>query len=217
MLRTGDKSIEKFWLESRDAKKMLEYVPTIAKKKPHLTTDRKMRLFTVACSRTVDSTPDFYRAINQLELSADLDPYASSSLIDRFFHPDWDISTLVGWAAKGVEEAPNFLRDIVGNPFQSQPRWCDVGGGGYTPAFSFYLSEHCTPLHQQIKDMVKRIYDEKDFSAMTILADLIEDTGYINPLGSDQDQWHVRIVEHLRAPVTHVRGCWALDLLRGQE
>jgi hypothetical protein len=52
------------------------------------------------------------------------------------------------------------------------------------------------------------IYDDLAFDRMPILADALQDAG------CDSDD----ILNHLRDPnATHVRGCWALDLLLGKE
>ena len=52
------------------------------------------------------------------------------------------------------------------------------------------------------------MYESRDFSAMPILADALQDAG------CDNDD----ILNHLRdATATHVRGCWALDLVLGKE
>jgi hypothetical protein len=51
-----------------------------------------------------------------------------------------------------------------------------------------------------------RMYDDRDFAAMPILADALEEAGCDN-----QD-----ILAHCRAPGEHVRGCWVVDLVLGK-
>jgi len=52
------------------------------------------------------------------------------------------------------------------------------------------------------------IYDERAFDRMPFLADALQEAG------CDNDD----ILNHLRDPnATHVRGCWALDLVLGKE
>jgi hypothetical protein len=53
--------------------------------------------------------------------------------------------------------------------------------------------------------LAQAIYDEKAFDRLPILADALEDAGC-----SDRT-----ILDHLRSPGPHVRGCWAVDLLLG--
>lgn len=48
-----------------------------------------------------------------------------------------------------------------------------------------------------------QMYDSRDFSAMPILADALQDAG------CDSDA----ILNHCREPGTHVRGCWVVDLV----
>lgn len=56
-------------------------------------------------------------------------------------------------------------------------------------------------INQLIHDMVKRIIDEKDYEAMPVLADAMEDQGNIDP----------RIIAHCRKK-NHYRGCWVLEM-----
>ena len=51
------------------------------------------------------------------------------------------------------------------------------------------------------------MYESRDFSAMPILADALQDAG------CDNDD----ILNHCRDPVRHVRGCWVVDLVLGKE
>ncbi len=49
----------------------------------------------------------------------------------------------------------------------------------------------------------RAIYEGRRFGELPLLADMLEDAGCIDPL----------ILEHLRGPGPHDRGCWAVDLL----
>jgi len=51
------------------------------------------------------------------------------------------------------------------------------------------------------------MYEAREFSAMPILADALQDAGCDN-----ED-----VLSHCREPGTHVRGCWVVDLLLGRE
>jgi len=56
--------------------------------------------------------------------------------------------------------------------------------------------------------LAQGIYDERAFDRLPILADALQETG------CDSDD----LLNHLRDPnATHVRGCWALDLVLGKE
>ena len=55
--------------------------------------------------------------------------------------------------------------------------------------------------------LARTMYDSRDFSAMPILADALQDAGCDN----------ADILAHCRSDGPHVRGCWVLDLLLGKE
>jgi hypothetical protein len=55
--------------------------------------------------------------------------------------------------------------------------------------------------------LAKQMYDSRDFSAMPILADALQDAGCE----------HVDVLTHCRdAKGVHVRGCWVVDLVLGK-
>jgi hypothetical protein len=87
----------------------------------------------------------------------------------------------------GARDQARLLRDILGNPFRPaklDAAWLDWQGG-LVPA------------------LARRIYDERDFTGLAILADALEDAGC-----DDAD-----VLSHCRSGDDHVRGCWALDLI----
>jgi hypothetical protein len=81
------------------------------------------------------------------------------------------------------------IRDIFGNPFRSIP---------FDPTWrtdtAIALARH--------------MYDTRDFSAMPILADALQDAGCE----------HEDILNHCRdEKQVHVRGCWVVDLVLGKN
>ena len=90
------------------------------------------------------------------------------------------------WHRRTEEESSaqcNLLRDIFGNPFRPvtfSPEWRT--GTALT--------------------LAQQMYDSRDFSAMPILADALQDAGCAS----------ADILDHCRQPGVHVRGCWVLDL-----
>jgi hypothetical protein len=54
--------------------------------------------------------------------------------------------------------------------------------------------------------LARRIYLERDFDALPVLGDALEDAGCYDPA----------ILDHCRRPGPHWRGCWVLDLLLGE-
>jgi hypothetical protein len=83
----------------------------------------------------------------------------------------------------------NLVREIFGNPFRPV---------SFNPA---WRTDTALSLAHQM-------YESRDFGAMPILADAIQDAG------CDSDD----ILNHCRdASLTHVRGCWVVDLVLGRE
>lgn len=79
-------------------------------------------------------------------------------------------------------------REVFGNPFRPvtfDPAW-------RTPTATALASQ---------------TYESRDFSAMPILADALQDAG------CDSDD----VLSHCRGPGSHVRGCWVVDLVLGKE
>jgi hypothetical protein len=89
----------------------------------------------------------------------------------------------------------DLLRCIFGNPFQpvtADPAWL-------TPT---------------VTNLAEAAYEERqlpsghlDAARLGVLADALEDAGCDN----------ADVLHHLRGPGSHVRGCWAIDLLLGKE
>lgn len=81
----------------------------------------------------------------------------------------------------------DLMRDIFGNPFQSvgiELEW----------------------LTETVLALARQMYEAREFSAMSILADALQDAGC-----DDED-----ILGHCRLPREHARGCWVVDLLLGK-
>jgi hypothetical protein len=83
----------------------------------------------------------------------------------------------------------SLLRDLLGplpfRPVKVEPSWL-------------------TPV---VVSLANSIYDGRDFAAMPVLADALEEAGADNH----------EVLQHLREEgVRHVRGCWCLDLLLGK-
>jgi hypothetical protein len=62
-------------------------------------------------------------------------------------------------------------------------------------------------LASRVKRLAQGTYDSKDFNRLPILADALEDAGCTN----------ADILSHCRGPGPHVRGCWVVDLLLGRS
>jgi hypothetical protein len=80
------------------------------------------------------------------------------------------------------------VRDIFGNPFRPVT----------------FSAEWRT---DTAVTLARTMYEARDFSAMPILADALQDAGCDN----------VDLLAHCRGPGPHVRGCWVVDLVLGKE
>jgi hypothetical protein len=82
-----------------------------------------------------------------------------------------------------------FLRDIFGNPFRRRPK---IKKAWRTDT---------------AMSLARTTYEARDFSAMPILADALQDAG------CDSDD----VLNHCRRDGPHIRGCWVVDLVLGKE
>jgi hypothetical protein len=79
------------------------------------------------------------------------------------------------------------VRDIYGNPFHYHsldPAW----------------------LTSTVTALARGMYESRDFGAMPILADALQDAGCDS----------AEVLDHCRGPGPHVRGCWVVDLVLGK-
>ena len=79
------------------------------------------------------------------------------------------------------------VRDIFGNPFRLV---------AFSPAWRTDTA----------MSLARQMYESREFSAMPILADALQDAG------CDND-----VLAHCRGPGPHVRGCWVVDRVLGKE
>jgi len=81
----------------------------------------------------------------------------------------------------------DLVRDLFANPFRAvrfDPRWATPGEDG-------------------TRRLAEAIYGERSFDRLPQLADALQKTGCRLPA----------VLNHLRGPGPHARGCWALDLV----
>ncbi len=110
------------------------------------------------------------------------------------------------------------LRDLIGNPFRPVPRctWC-AGDGLASHEDDERKCVLCSgtgrmPLDRKlltptVTAFARTVYDDRDFVLLPILADTLEEAGCTD----------AAILDHLRGPGPHVRGCWALGVILGRE
>jgi hypothetical protein len=203
------------WLASDDPRPMLECVQTKS-------SERKLRLLVCAvCRRHRDkiTKSEFREAIEVAERYADglatedervqawratdyRSQRRSHSSLARFLagahdavsgsgdfsEPDWYALHSFRRTQADAAQA-RFLRDIFGNPFR--PVTLD-------PAW----------LTSTVVALARGIYEGRAFDRLPILADALQDAGCDC----------AELLDHCRDPqLTHVRGCWAVDLVLGKS
>jgi hypothetical protein len=120
------------------------------------------------------------------DLWADWYSYAFPNLGEYFTNADAPFRGALREDPRSV--LPAAMRDIFGNPFHPV---------SFLPS---WRTDTAVTLAQQM-------YEARDFSAMPILADALQDAG------CDKDD----IFSHCRGPGPHVRGCWVVDLVLAKE
>jgi hypothetical protein len=120
---------------------------------------------------------DAARAIGSAEAAASWQPNTSPPAID------WQLMSASELAIQAA-----LLRDIFGNPFRPvafAPSWRTSTAVG----------------------LARTMFESRDFAAMPVLADALEEAGCDNP----------DVLAHCRGPGPHVRGCWVVDLVLGKS
>jgi hypothetical protein len=215
------------WLACEDPAAMLELLRPSGQ-----LTERKARLFAVACCRRIWRFLPDKRSRKAVEVAeryadgkadedrlgsvcedaaeaadtgrgADAAAHASdNSPVDAEY-----VAFEAAWAARRTDDTPpteefaaqaGLLRDLSGNPFcpaALDPAWLTWNDG-------------------VVRKLALTAYDDRslpsghlDPARLAVLADALEEAGC-----SVAD-----ILDHLRGPGPHVRGCWVVDLLLGKS
>jgi hypothetical protein len=103
-------------------------------------------------------------------------------LNDGWYAAEW---TIGNWSGR---PCGHIIDDIFGNPFRPVT---------FDPAWRTDTA----------LTLARTMYDARDFSAMPILADALQD------VGCDRAD----ILDHCRGPGPHVRGCWVVDPVLSKE
>jgi hypothetical protein len=89
------------------------------------------------------------------------------------------------------------LRDSFGNPFHPVP---------FNPEWRT----------ETVGLLARQMYESRDFGAMLILTDALQDAGCDNP-DNPLPPRGGNLLDHCRGSGPHVRGCWVVDSVLGQE
>jgi len=192
------------WLASTDPALMLGFLQTSGR-----ASDRKLRLFAVSCSRRVWNWLD---ALGQAAVEI-AEEYADGRASADQLRAARLACKLAGGSAAWYAAASNpvvaarnaalsaqavpaertlqaaLLRDIIGNPFR---RETVIGPWGSST----------------IREMAEAVYAERDFSRprLATLAEALEKAGCADS----------ELLDHLRRPGLHSRGCFVVDALLGK-
>jgi hypothetical protein len=199
------------WLECTDPQPMLAFLWGKA-------SERKLRLFAVACSRHIWHLIDTIgrAAVEAAEKFADGLVESTDMRAARLAcqgvgsqaawyaaatNPEIAARNAACSAQAGVANnallgsepverlaQAKLLREILGNPFRPSP----IDRSWLTP---------------KVVSLAQSIYTDRAFDRLPILADELVNSGCDNQ----------EILSHLRGPGPHVRGCWVLDLVLGKR
>jgi hypothetical protein len=188
------------WLAGDDPEPMLEWLRGKV-------SDRKLRLFGCAVARQLPrSAPERSRRREVIEIA---ERYAEDGVgvrrLRKAEREYWIVASPDAFeAARGIgdemltgrkAELAGLMRCVFGNPFRR-------------------VVVDLTRLTADVRAMARPAYDERisekgklDPVRLAVLADALEEAGCCDE----------SVIEHLRAPGPHVRGCWALDLVLGRD
>jgi hypothetical protein len=190
--------------------------------------DRKLRLFAIACCRLVWHLITDERSQEAVAIAeAYADDRASTKRLKAAYKKAWDVkcaafrgaeiadgwsyeSAQAAWAAWAVTEqiygesmyaiAQEAIRAVT--PQQSADMLRHIFGNPFRSVV--FDATWFTPT---VVGLARSIYADRAFDRLPILADALEEAGC-----TDAD-----ILAHCRGPGPHVRGCWVVDLLLGKE
>ena len=199
------------WQNAADPHPMLELLRAKA-------SDRKLRLFAVACSRRIWTLID---ALGQAAVEV------AENYADGLAGPD-EMRTVrlrcqgmggqASWyaaATKPEVAARNAARSaqagVASNPLLGTEDaelltqavlLRDIFGDPFRP-----VSVDPTWLLPAVVELAQAIYDDRAFDGMPDLADALHEAGCTE----------AKILSHCRSEGPHVRGCWVVDLILGKE
>jgi hypothetical protein len=187
-----------------------QFRQAVMKRRP---SERKMRLHAVACCRLMGKSithPDCVALVDLIERRADDDTLAPA------------VTKLRGrvrrWTATVGDSTSWFSRFAAWASAEPHPRG-PVWGFTYWYPFRDVLAEVLGPRDalppfdpawrtDTAVALARQMYESRDFGAMPILADALQDAG------CDTET----VLSHCRdAHAAHVRGCWVVDLVLGRE
>jgi hypothetical protein len=212
---------EQDWLNCADPPAMLKYLRGKV-------SDRKLRLFAVACARRhPDTVPQDLRLIKIAERFADglvarselpkrcrtaevlmaMLPNAweaaqmvSSYLSDSLWEQARSAAQQLGTTDDPALQMAQTIAQLLEQKKQTDRLRCIIGN-------PFRGPPGVANMTSAVIGVAQGIYDERAFERLPILADALEEAGCTD----------VSILEHCRGPGPHFRGCWVVDWLLGKQ
>jgi hypothetical protein len=217
---------EQEWLAATDPMPMLEFLR-------RKVSDRKLRLFAVACCRRLWHLLPHELSRNAVDVAERLaDGFATSAeqraaaLARPVGGGGWSFGAAVCTAGEPAIHAVMSVGDAqllatAGTPSHLQgernPVWTRAvydEAGRQVPLLRDIIGNPFRPVTldpawvtSTVTALARGMYESRDFCAMPILADALQDAGCDN-----QD-----ILNHCRDGGPHVRGCWVVDLVLGKQ
>ncbi len=155
---------------------------------------RKLYLLSLVCTRRLyNLKPAGVAAMDAFETAIEVTDVELAVKALSSAHPNYGFA-FSPWikatsATKGKRQSTPLVREILGNPYRPVT---------FSPSWRT----------DTVLAIARQVYESRDFSAMPILADALQDAGC-----EDED-----VLIHCRdATVAHVRGCWVVDLVLGKE
>ncbi len=217
---------EQEWQQCDDPKRMLEFL--LGK-----VSNRKLRLYTVACAHRVWQRLDDERTRNAVEIAEQFadDQVPSQALIrarsavrsaERSGQGTWHPAGFVAWCATRHTihtAACEATECVIWNPVEKNScfvhlveeslrlaRLCRCVFG--SPQRALSLEPGLLAWNEGIVTKIAQgIYADRAFDRLPVLADALEEAG------CDDNN----ILNHCRQSGEHVRGCWVVDLILGKE
>jgi len=217
------------WLKCVEPMPMLEFLRGKI-------SDRKLRLFGVACARRVSHLLADDRSRHAIEVAEQLaeglvneeerqEAFRSGmDVVIEKIHQPYGIATTRAMAAY----RPAFRQAMSAALYAAESAASGAGRHGRPAAWGAQGRQHkeqvllaqdifgnpfrpviIAPawLSFTVVQLSQAIYDERAFNTMPILADALEDAGCNS----------FEILTHCRGSGEHARGCWVIDLLLGKE
>jgi hypothetical protein len=199
-LQEGTPMTESEWLECDDPTKMLKFLHCKA-------SDRKLRLFACACARARYGFEDRYESEHAVA-----EAFADGEVSRQVVYELWGIGPSVGLSWPDVPK--KWAKDMSRPSYPAMRQPLVMLARCVFPSPFRGVSVNHAWLTDEVGTMARSAYTERhlpsgqlDPDRLAVLSDALEEAGC-----DDED-----ILSHLRSPGPHVRGCWALDLLRGKE